>query len=153
MKRVLVRHENLFGPWMMQRLNGSWFPGKGSIIGLWDDGKGPIAGCLFEGSNQASIMLHIATDGSKKWMNREYLWYVFYYPFIQLGVRKIISPVESSNTQCAAFVEHIGFSLEATLKGCAPDGDLLIYTIGKDQCRWLNLKETYRGQTPSSCAA
>ena len=146
MKRILVRQEPLFGPWMMGILGGHWFAGRGSIIGLWDDEKGPIAACLFEGSNEASIMLHIATDGTKKWMNREYLWFVFYYPFIQLGINKIIAPIESTNRQCSTFVEHIGFALEATLKGCAPDGDLLIYTMSKDQCKWLNLREKYRGQ-------
>jgi hypothetical protein len=108
-KRVLVQHEDLFGPWVMKQLDGDWFPGRGSIIGLWEDGKGPVAGCLFEGSNGASIMLHIATDGTKKWMNREYLWFVFYFPFIQLGVNKIISPVEGDNVDCQRFVEHIGF--------------------------------------------
>lgn len=153
MKRVLVRHENLFGPWMMAILGGSWLPGRGSIIGLWDDSRGPLAACLYEASNGASIMLHIATDGSRRWMNREYLWFVFHYPFIQLGITKIIAPVESTNTKCSAFVEHIGFALEATLKGCAPNGDLLIYTMSRDQCRWLNLREEYRGQTPSTAAA
>lgn len=149
MKRVLVGQEPLFGPWMMDILDGDWFPGRGHIIGLWDDDAGPIAGCLFEGSNRAAIQLHIAAVG-KRWMNREYLWYVFYYPFVQLGVRKIISPVEASNTVCRRFVEHIGFSLEATLKDAAPKGDLLIYTITADQCKWLSLKERYRGQRLST---
>jgi RimJ/RimL family protein N-acetyltransferase len=71
---------------------------------------------------------------------REYLWFVFYFPFIQLGVTKIIAPVESGNLACRRFIEHIGFILEATLKDCAPKGDLLIYTMRKDQCKWLGLK-------------
>jgi len=91
-------------------------------------------------------MLHIATDGTKRWMNREYLWFVFYFPFVQLGVTKIIAPVESSNSVCARFVEHIGFTLEATLKDCAPNGDMLIYTMREDQCKWLNLGGKYRGE-------
>jgi RimJ/RimL family protein N-acetyltransferase len=153
MKRVLVSHEDLFGPWMMKLLDGGdWLPGRGHIIGLWDDVCGPVAACLFEASNGASIMLHIATDGSRKWMNREYLWFVFYFPFIQLGVTKIIAPVESSNKICADFVEHIGFILEATLKDCAPKGDLLIYTMARDQCKWLNLEEKYRGKAQSASA-
>lgn len=98
-------------------------------------------------------MLHIATDGSKKWMNRDYLWYVFYYPFVQLGVKKIIAPVESTNKVCSSFVEHIGFKLEATLKDAAPKGDLLVYTMTPDQCKWLNLREKYRGKTQSAKAA
>jgi RimJ/RimL family protein N-acetyltransferase len=153
-RRVLCQHEDLFGPWMMKILtnSGKWFPGRGSIIGLFDDVKGPIAACLFEGHNDASIMLHIATDGSRRWMIREFLWFVFYFPFIQLAVTKIIAPVESGNLDCRRFIEHIGFTLEATLKDCAPSGDLLIYTMRKDQCKWLNLRNKYRGKAEGSAS-
>lgn len=150
MKRVLTGQEEIFGPWMMKILGSEWIPGKGSIIGLWEDGTGPIAGCLFESSNGASIMLHIAADSSKRWMNREYLWYVFHYPFMDLGVNKILSPVEASNETCCRFVEHIGFIPEATLKDAAPKGDLIIYTMTGKQCRWLNLRDKYRGEAQST---
>lgn len=154
MKRILTQHENLFGPWMMKVLEGGeWLPNRGQIIGLFDDVRGPLAACLFEASNGASIMLHIATDNSRRWMTREYLWYVFYFPFVQLGITKIIAPVETSNSACIKFIEHIGFVLEATLKDAAPKGDLLIYTMTADQCKWLNLKGQYRGQTQSAAAA
>lgn len=153
MKLILDRADHLFGPWMMFRLKGEWFPGRGHIIGLWDDQTcSPLAACLYEGFNGASILLHIAAEG-KRWMNREYLWFVFYYPFVQLGVNKIIAPIESTNTSCSKFVEHIGFSLEATLVGAAPNGDLLIYTMSKDECRWLELGKKYRGQALSAKAA
>lgn len=95
-------------------------------------------------------MLHIATDMTKKWMNRDYLWYVFYYPFEQLRLKKIICPIESTNEICCRFVEHIGFVLEATLKDAAPKGDLLIYSMTKDQCKWLKLREKTSGQSQSA---
>jgi RimJ/RimL family protein N-acetyltransferase len=152
-KRVLTGQDELFGPWLLQQLNsGEWFAGRGSTIGLWEDGKGPIAACLYEGCNDASIMLHTAGIG-KNWLNREFLWFVFYYPFVQLKLSKIISPVESTNTACRKFIEHIGFVLEATLKNAAPKGDLLIYTMGKDQCKWLNLKDRNSEQTESASTA
>jgi RimJ/RimL family protein N-acetyltransferase len=150
-KRILVGQEALFGPWMMHILGSKWLPGRGHIIGLWDTVEcKPVAGCLFENYNQASIMLHIATDGTKKWMNREFLWFTFYFPFVQLGVTKIIAPVESTNEVCSRFIKHIGFHLEATLKDAAPKGDMLIYTMTEDQCKWLNLREKYRGQRLST---
>lgn len=146
MKRVLTGHEDLFGPWMVNILDGGkWLPGRGSIIGLWDDDKGPIAASLYEASNGASIMLHTVSDGSRSWLNREYLWFVFYYPFEQLRVKKIVCPVEDDNIGCIRFIKHIGFTKEATLVGCAPKGDLSIYTLAKDQCKWLQLKGSYRG--------
>lgn len=152
MKRVITGHDELFGPWLMKRLaGGGWFPGRGSTIGLWQDGLGPIACCLFEASNGASIMLHIAAEG-KRWMNRDYLWFVFHYPFEQLKVKKILAPVEEDNQVCRSFVEHVGFRLEATLKDAAPKGDLLIYSMTKDQCRFLSLRND-RGKTKRTTAA
>ena len=151
MKRVLTKHEDLFGPWMMKILDGGhWFPGRGSIIGLWDDAGGPLSACLFENYNKASIMLHIATDGTKRWMNREYLWFVHHFPFIQLRVKKIVCPIESTNLVCIKFVEHLGYTREATLSDAAPNGDMLIYTMTKDQCKWLSLGSRYRGQSYST---
>ena len=134
---------------MALKLGSSWFAGRGSIIGLWDDAKGPIAACLYEGSNGASIMMHCAGVG-KSWLNREFLWFSFYYPFEQLKLKKILCPVEPDNLESQKFLKHLGFQLEATLKDAAPKGDLLIYTMSREQCKWLSLKETYRGQTKRS---
>jgi hypothetical protein len=149
-KRILVGQEALFGPWLAKLLKNEWVPGKGSIIGLWEDGVGPIAACLYESCNGASIVGSLAGVG-KRWMNREYLWYCFHYPFEEIGVNKIIGIVESTNLEARRLDEHMGFVLEATLKDAAPKGDLLIYSMTKDQCRWLNLrKKNVEAQGPTA---
>lgn len=141
MKRIVTGQEEIFGPWLAKLLGNTWYPGKGSIIGLWEDGVGPIAGCLYEACNGASVMGSLAGIG-KKWMTREYLWFCYHYPFEQLGVNKIIGTVDSSNLAARKLDEHMGFVLEATLKQAAPNGgDLLIYTMTKDQCKWLKLRK------------
>jgi hypothetical protein len=142
-KRVLTGHDDIFGPWIIQQCGGnanSWHKGRGVTIGLWEDGVGPVAGQIYENCNGTSIVGHLAGVG-KRWMNREFLWYCFYYPFIQLGVKKIIGPIYADNLEARRLVEHMGFSLEATLKDAAPKGDLLLYTITEDACRWLKLKD------------
>lgn len=139
-KRVMVGHDALFGPWLAHMNGNRWVPGFGSTIGLWDEELCvPLAACYYEGCNGASIRGHLAGVG-KKWMNREFLWFCFYYPFIQLGVNKIIGLVSSDNLEARKLDEHLGFVLEATLKDATPKGDMLIYTMTKDQCRWLTLK-------------
>jgi hypothetical protein len=148
-KRILVGHEEVFGPWLMDRISGQWIPGRGSVIGLWEDGIGPIAACLYESCNGASILGHLAGVG-RKWMNREFLWYCFHYPFEELKVNKILGLVESDNLEARKLDEHLGFRLEATLENAAPNGDLLIYSMTKDQCKWLSLKGSYRGQAQGS---
>ena len=149
MKRILTGHNEIFGPWIMEQIHGEWFLGKGETIGLWEDGVGPIACALYEGCNGASVSVHLAGTG-KKWMNREYLWYCFHYPFEQLRVNKLIGVVEADNREAIRLNLHFGYTIEATLKDAAPKGDLLIFTMMKDQCKWLSLKDKYRGKTQSS---
>ena len=146
-KRVLTGHDDIFGPFISRILGIPWVPGRGHTVGLWDDRRGPIAGCLFESSNGASILVHIAAGHRPGWATREFLWFCSYYPFIQLGVRKVLAPVESTNSRSIRWTEKFGFSLEATLKDCAPNGDLLIFSLRHEDCRWLKLGNSYRGQT------
>ena len=152
MKSIITGQDEVFGPWLMDKIKGQWIPGKGSTIGLWEDGIGPIACCYYESCNGASVLGHLAGIG-RKWMNREFLWYCFYYPFEQLKVNKILGLVESTNLDAQQLDEHLGFCLEATLKDAAPNGDLLIYSMTRDQCRWLSLKDRKSGKTPSTSSA
>ena len=152
MKLILTQEDQIFGPWLARQTGFEWVPGKGSTIGLLELGVGPVAATYFESFNGASILMHCAGIG-KKWLNREFLWYSFYYPFEELGVRKIISPVESSNTECVKFIKHIGFRLEATLKDASPQGDLNLYTLCREDCKWLSLRGKYRGETKAASSA
>lgn len=152
MKSVITGHDEVFGPWLMDKCNGAWVPGRGSTIGLWDEVKGPVAATFYEGCNGASILMHVAGEG-KDWLNREFLWFSFYYPFEQLKLKKIICSVDSTNVDCVKFVEHIGFDLEATLKDASPKGDLRIYTMIRENCKWLSLKDRKSGKTNSTISA
>jgi len=145
-KVVVTGRDEIFGPWLSAKTQGHWMLGKGHTIGLYDtELDAPVAAVYYEGCNGASIMLHCAGEG-KTWLNREFLWYTFHYPFVELEVNKILSPVESDNLNSRKFIEHIGFSLEATLKDASPKGDLLIYSLNRSDCKWLSLKDKYRGQ-------
>lgn len=150
MTEVLVGCDAVFGPWMAEKLDTNWHPGRGHIVGLGDVTTGTmVAGAWFESFNGSSVMCHFATDGKNR-LNREFLWFISYYPFEQLKVRKVICPIEETNLASRKWVEKFGFTLEATLKDAAPKGDLLIYTLVKDQCKWLHLRDKYRGKTQST---
>jgi RimJ/RimL family protein N-acetyltransferase len=75
------------------------------------------------------------------------LQFCFYYPFVQLGCRRITGLVPSVNLAARKFDENLGFVLEATLKDAHPEGDLLVYVMHKGDCRWLSMeKEKHNGQ-------
>lgn len=131
---MIVTDPEWIGPWVCRHAGGSWIPGRGTAIGLEKHGL-LVAGVLYEDWNRANIICHIAGVG--RWANREFLRVIFDYPFRQLAVKRITVPVASVNTRARGFVEHLGFVLEATLQDAHPEGDLLIYKMTPDMCRWL----------------
>lgn len=101
------------------------------------DDHGPIAGAIYDGYNGKSIAAHIAIVEGKV---PSRLWYgaIFDYPFNRLGVHKILGQVASNNARARALDEHFGFVLEGVIKDYSNDGDLILYTMTKEQCRVLN---------------
>lgn len=99
-----------------------------------------IAGVVFDHFNDVNIQMHVAaTNGN--WLNRKFLWLCFDYPFNVCKVKRITAIVSSNNEKAIKFDEHLGFKLEATLKDCHVNGDLLIYRMYRHECKWLNLRK------------
>lgn len=141
MKQIIVGQDDVVGPWVCERSEGAWHAGRGTTIGLYDEeAKELIAGVLYEDWNGANVVMHVSAVPGRRWLTREFLWFCFYYPFEQLNVNRITILVPSNNLEARRFDEHLGFILEATLKDAHPDGDLLLYAMRKEDCRWLNLK-------------
>jgi len=47
--------------------------------------------------------------------------------------------VDSTNEKALRFDKKLGFVEEARISNAARAGDLVILTMTKEQCRWLNL--------------
>lgn len=135
MTKIVTGEDRRVGEWVCARTNGSYT--EGVAIGLERDGV-LIAGVLYDHYNGASIAMHVAAEG-KQWLNRDYLWFCFWYPFEQLKVNKVIGPVPSTNEAALRFDKHLGFIEEARIKDGAPGGDLILLTMTRQQCRYLEL--------------
>ncbi len=96
-----------------------------------------IAGIWFENFNGANMMMHVAALPKSRWMSKEVLWYTFYYAFVTCGCKRVTGLVAESNTEAIEFDERLGFKFEARLKNAAVDGDLLVYAMFAEDCRWL----------------
>jgi len=99
-----------------------------------------IAGVWFDGFNGANMNIHVAAVNGRQWMSRKLLSFVFHYAFTQCGVRRLTGFVAESNLAARRFDEHLGFKLETRLKDAVPDGDMLVYVMRREDCRWLNLR-------------
>lgn len=137
MKRIITDDPDRVAQYVGEKVSASGFANY-TGIGLEQDGK-LIAGVLFDYYNGASMNAHIAGEG-KTWLNRRFLHFIFWYPFEQLKIKRLTVLIPRSNSDSLRFVRHLGFELEATLKDAAPDGDVLLFRMFREQCKWLKLR-------------
>jgi RimJ/RimL family protein N-acetyltransferase len=128
------------GQWVAKRIQGGYFEGRSEAIGLERDGE-LVAGVIYENWNHRSIWCHIAIEGR---LTPEYLAAIFDYPFNTCQVEKIIVPVGSDNEQSIKVVKKMGFTEEGRIKEGRPHGDIVFYTLRRDDCRFLNTRYSKR---------
>lgn len=113
-----------------------------SAIGLERDGE-LVAGVVYQlyTGPGGSILMHVASDGSREWLSRAYLAACFRYPFVQMQCRRITGLVRADNTAAQRFDEHLGFRREGLLRqGCTDGADMILYGMLASECRYLEGK-------------
>lgn len=135
---ITDRQDELAG-WLCSRAGGDHTKIKGQYIGNEINGK-IVAVTGYTHFDGDTVRIHIAGDGKGGWFSREFCWFCFFYPFEQLGVKKLIGHVAGENKAALRFDKHLGFVVEQVVKGAAGGDDLHILTMTKDQCRFLKRK-------------
>ena len=123
--------------------DGSWSENKPDMS-AWavadEDGK-LIAGVVFNWYTGPSIAMHVAAEPGRRWLNRDFLYRCFAYPFLQLNCNRVTGLVKVDNLDSQRFNEHLGFKKEGVIRQGAEDKtDFILYGMLKDECRWLELK-------------
>jgi len=134
--QVIYGQEERLLPWAAERTGGGRFRPDAYTIGLERDGK-LVAVVVFDGFSECDCNIHIASDGTRAWMNKELLLRTFAYPFVQLGYRRITGLVPAKNAQALAFNEHLGFEREGLCRYGLPDDDLVIMGLLRERCRFI----------------
>lgn len=98
-----------------------------------------LGGVIFTGYTGASVGIHVAS-WSDKWVSRNMIYMVFDYAFNRLKVRKIVGQVPSYNKAAIEFDLNVGFKQETIVKDVFPDGDMLVLSMYKEDCRLLRVK-------------
>jgi RimJ/RimL family protein N-acetyltransferase len=98
-----------------------------------------VGGVLYNGYTRASINMHVAAF-SPRWGSRDMLWVCFDYPFNQLGCKKVFGQVPSKNEHALEFNLKLGFKIETLIPDVFPEDDLLVVSMVREDCRWLNIK-------------
>lgn len=118
------------------------FGNFGTDVGIgWEKDGRLVAGVAYANWNGVNIETHIASDRSKRWMTRQFLFTILDYPFNQLKAKRISACVGEGNKDSRKFVEHLGFSIEARLEKAHPTGDLLIYRMFANECKYVEIRD------------
>lgn len=131
-----INHKPHAGHWAAHAMGGVFSPATQTCIGLYKDDV-IRAGVIFENWNGRSLVAHMAVNGR---ITRRYLFVIFDYAFNRADVEKVILPVQSTNAQSIKFVLNLGFQEEAKIRDAAPGGDILLFTLAKQNCRFLGEK-------------
>lgn len=133
---VIYGQESRLLPWACERIGVASFRRDAYTIGLERDGE-LVAVVVFEDFSECDASIHIASDGTGRWMNKELLIKTFAYPFIQLGLRRLTGRVPAKNKVALRFDENLGFVQEGICKHALKDDDLVILGLLKENCRFI----------------
>jgi RimJ/RimL family protein N-acetyltransferase len=108
---------------------------NGSFVAIGYERSGVlVGGVVFTQYAHPNIVIACALEAP---LTRRFLRGIFYYPFRQLGVRRVTALIDAKNTKSRQLVEHAGFVQEGLMRDAAPDDDVLIYGMTRSECRWL----------------
>ena len=138
MSDVIYGQDERLLPWAQERIGVTFRP-DATTIGLERDGE-IRAVVVFDAFSETDAQMHIASDGTKAWMNKALLLSAFAYPFTQLGLLRLTGLVTADNQAALEFDQNIGFEKEGYHPKAGPGGkDLVSLGLLRDNCRfWRN---------------
>lgn len=134
--KLIYGQENRLLPWAEER-TGVTYRRDAYTIGLEKDGE-IVAVVIYDAFGENDLNMHIASDGTRAWMNKALLVSAFAYPFIQLGMLRVTGLVPADNEAALKFDEHLGFVREGYHPKAGPGGkDLISLGLLKENCRFI----------------
>lgn len=103
------------------------------------DGRKLLGGVIYSNFTRESIQAHVAAF-APFWLDRTFLWMIFDYPFNQLKVNRVFCQMREGNAVAIEFNRKLGFKEVCRIDGVFPGEQLVLTSIERQDCRWLNLK-------------
>jgi hypothetical protein len=123
------------GDWIMKQVEGYFTLGRDHSFSSHVDGE-ILGGIVVANYMGASATMHMA-GGDAQWCSRDLLWMAFNYAFEQLGCRKLFGPVRADNYNALHINLRGGWSIETVLRDAYKDTHMVLLSMTKDQCPWL----------------
>jgi len=114
-----------------------WFDPNATALGALCDGR-IVAVAVFYQFTPTDCRISLASDGSKRWLTREFIVRVFAYPFVQMHLNRLTAEIPATNRAAVRLCQHFGFRPEgAKRKACHDGSDELIFGLLREECKWL----------------
>ena len=143
MKEVVYEPREEMIAWA-EETGGNRYRDDAKAIGVRDE-TGWRGVVVFDTFTTTGCWIHVVSDGTARWMTREFILRVFAYPFVQLQYPRLSAFVSERNTRSRQFCESFGFSREGTLRQAGEEGeDIIMFGMLRSECRWL--PQTFSGK-------
>lgn len=136
MSNLIYGQEDRLLPWAQDRVSVA-FRRDAYTLGLEKNGE-LVAVVVYDSFGETDCAMHIASDGTKAWMNKALLLSAFAYPFKQLGLLRVTGLVPADNNAALEFDKNLGFKEEGYHPKAGPGGkDLVSLGLLKENCRFV----------------
>ena len=139
MRQIVTENQSYLREWLSE-VGKYDYSQNTACIGQEKDGK-LIAVVGYNSFLPNSCQMHIAST-DVLWPTKDFLFAVFDYPFNKLKVKVIIAPICKGNVKPFNMCRKLGFEQVADIPYGHPDGDLIVVTMKRNQCKWLQQGES-----------
>lgn len=130
---VLLGEDGLVRAFVAERL-GEGFSPTARAIGSVRGGR-LVGGVIYD--NYRDGWIEMSCAGEPGWLSKGRLAVIFAYPFLQLGCRGVFALVRRRNAKSRKLVEGLGWRRPYGVPEGFKDDDMVIYTMLRRECRWL----------------
>jgi RimJ/RimL family protein N-acetyltransferase len=131
--RLVFGEDERVANWVRERLP-NFLGWNGHYVAIGYERKRLCGGVVFTQYSGANIVIACALEAA---LTRRFLRAIFYYPFLQLKCRRVTALIDDDNLRSCRLVESAGFEFEGRMKHATETGDVLIYGLLRERCRWL----------------
>lgn len=130
--------------WARERLKVE-FRDDARTIGRETDGN--IRGvAIFDTFSDTSCLVHLVSDGTRRWITRDFIVRVFAYPFLQCRYPRITCFISAENADSLRLTRHFGWVEEGRLRAAEPNGaDRIVFGMLRHECRYLPPPNPFAG--------
>lgn len=122
--------------WARERI-GYPFREDAKAIGFVEEDGTIRCVVVYDCFSLCDVCMHIASDGSRKWLRKMTFLEAFDYPFMQLGMRRVTGLVPAKNKAALNFDLRIGFEIEGKCRKALPDDDVYILGMLRENCPYI----------------